>query len=808
MGRKKDKKIRQKREKKPQHSQALRDLLGFVLFGMALFTGLSLWSYHPNDPSLSTYISGQELVHNIGGLWGSYVADVLMQIFGYASYFLPLYLFVCVWAVVFSPHFLSSSRRVFGLVILSFSTTFLGGLAQPNPEHMPYWGGALGMLYRNVGINKMGFYGALVLASTLMMISFRLSFGLSISLMVKVLTRFGQACVRSLKELCQKSWNLMQDFYAMLASIASKEGRKIEQSMEQVFQSQENVIPIKQKLRIQNSKEKKIQEAKKEKEQSLSLEDGIKSLKNLSIVFPNKKEKLDEHSNLPSRERTTTEVEEKNTSVFTLPDVDLLDDPKVEEIKIDKNELLENAHILENKLKDFGVHGKVVEVQPGPVVTMYEFEPAPGVKVNQITRLNDDLTLALKAMSVRIALLPGKAVIGIEVANRKRQVVYFKEIIGDSIFTKRSSKLSFAIGKDISGMPFVGDLRKMPHLLVAGATGAGKSVSINSMICSVLYKSTPEDVRMILVDPKMLELSLYDHIPHLLLPVVTDPRKASAALRWAVSEMERRYRMMAHLGVRNIEGYNVKVLEYLKNQSHTESQPAFDGLAQEDKVSPDEHTGKLPFIMIVIDELADLMMVAGREVEESIIRLAQMARAAGIHLLLATQRPSVDVITGVIKANMPSRISFQVSSKIDSRTILDANGAELLLGAGDMLFLPPGTSKIERIHGAFVTDEEVERITSFWKKQANPEYNEEILKPIDDEHSLSVEGDSEEDQMYYKALELVRDHGQASISMIQRRLRIGYNRAARLVERMDDEGFLAPGESGKPREILQSRFQG
>ncbi|MEZ4704356.1 MAG: DNA translocase FtsK 4TM domain-containing protein [Bdellovibrionota bacterium] len=807
MAKKSKKAVSSKPSQKNIH-HPVRDLVGFALFAVALFLVFSLWSYHPNDPSLSTNISGQEVIHNIGGLWGSYLADVLMQLFGYVSYFLPAFVLVAVWAVVFFPDWLSSSRRAFGLFLLSMGTACCAGLFEPDPQILPHWGGAVGIYYRQFALSKLGFWGGSVAAISLVFISFSLSFGLKISTLVLGMKQSCSWLLKQSKQGMTFVGSYVHQLSQHISELLTREQKHVDEGMREIFQDQHNVIPIKQKLRIQNSKETQVVAPKATAVETKAPQEKIPAeIRDLSIVFPTREEKQ-EQDGLPSRSKETSDEKEKTTSSFALPNVDLLDEPQAQDVSIDKDELLENAQILENKLKDFGVHGKVVEVQPGPVVTMYEFEPAPGVKVNQITRLNDDLTLALKAMSVRIALLPGKSVIGIEVANRKRQVVYFKDIIGDSIFTKSASKLTFAMGKDISGMPFVGDLRKMPHLLVAGATGAGKSVSINSMICSVLYKSTPEDVRMILVDPKMLELSLYDHIPHLLLPVVTDPRKASAALRWAVSEMERRYRMMAHLGVRNIEGYNVKVLKYLQDKNVLEDQPTFDGLAQEDRVSPDEHTGKLPLIMIVIDELADLMMVAGREVEESIIRLAQMARAAGIHLLLATQRPSVDVITGVIKANMPSRISFQVSSKIDSRTILDANGAELLLGAGDMLFLPPGTSKIERIHGAFVTDEEVERITSFWKKQANPEYNEDILKPLDDESSLSVEGASEEDQLYYKALELVRDHGQASISMIQRRLRIGYNRAARLVERMDDEGFLAPGEMGKPREVLHSRFQG
>ncbi|HFB83965.1 MAG TPA: DNA translocase FtsK, partial [Thermodesulfatator sp.] len=438
--------------------------------------------------------------------------------------------------------------------------------------------------------------------------------------------------------------------------------------------------------------------------------------------------------------------------------------------------LLARARVLEEKLSDFGVSGRVTEVCPGPVITVYEFEPAPGIKINRVTNLADDLALALKAESVRVlGPIPGKSVVGIEVANPEREIVYLKEIIASEPFRHSPSPLTVALGKDVSGQPVVADLLKMPHLLIAGATGTGKSVCLNAMIISLIYKSTPERLRFLMIDPKRIELSIYDGIPYLLHPVVIEPKNATRALRWAVREMERRYSLLEEAGSRNLESYNEEAEE------------------------------RLPYLVIVIDELADLMLVSSKEVEEALTRLAQMARAAGIHLLVATQRPSVDVLTGIIKANFPARISFQVSSKTDSRTILDTGGAERLLGSGDMLFLPPGTSRLERIHGAFVSEKEVKRVVEFLKSQGPPEYKEDILAQIDVPEGAGEEDDLFEDEKYDEAVEIVIRTGQASISMLQRRLRIGYNRAARLIERMEKEGIVGPSDGVKPRPVLGRR---
>jgi S-DNA-T family DNA segregation ATPase FtsK/SpoIIIE len=476
---------------------------------------------------------------------------------------------------------------------------------------------------------------------------------------------------------------------------------------------------------------------------------------------------------------------------YRLPPLSLLSDPSGTAKQMTEEEWVAQSRILERKLLDFDVEGKVTQVHPGPVVTMFEFEPAPGIKLNRITNLSDDLALAMKAMQVRIvAPLPGKSTVGIEIPNVLREEVLLKEILSSPSFNQIGSKLRLALGKDIFGNPVSADLATMPHLLIAGSTGSGKSVGLNGMILSLLYSATPSEVKLLMIDPKMLEFSLYDGIPHLVAPVIVRAKGASDALKKMVAEMQRRYQLLAEKGVRNIEAYN----KLLKDAPLV---PQAEEAAPGGK-PPLEH-GPLPYIVILIDELADLMMVAPRDVEDSITRLAQMARAAGIHLILATQRPSVDVITGVIKANFPARIAYCVSSKIDSRTILDANGAEQLLGKGDMLYLSAGTGKIVRVHGAYVSEEEIKKVTTFVKEQASPHYESSLSEeePAQEDPSLS-----ERDDLYEQARELVISTGQASASFIQRRMRVGYPRAARMIEMMEEDGVIGPAIGGKPREIL------
>jgi S-DNA-T family DNA segregation ATPase FtsK/SpoIIIE len=463
-----------------------------------------------------------------------------------------------------------------------------------------------------------------------------------------------------------------------------------------------------------------------------------------------------------------------STGEYRLPGIGLLDKVDLLGNEVDLEHYYAVSKKLEDKLRDFGISGKVEGISPGPVVTTYEFAPAPGIKITRIVSLADDLAMGLKAESVRIVgSIPGKAALGIEIPNPQREIVYIRDILSSETFKNSASRLTLGLGKDVVGQPVVTDLAKMPHLLIAGATGSGKSVGINSIICSILFKSTPDEVRFLLIDPKRIELSGYEDIPHLLHPVVVDPKMANRALQWAVREMERRYMLLDEMRVKSFASYNQ--------------------VAEE----------KLPLIVIVVDELADLMMISSREVEESIARLAQMARAAGMHLILATQRPSVDVLTGLIKANFPTRISFKVFSKVDSRTILDMSGAEHLLGDGDSLFMPPGKARMQRIHGTYISEKETERVIEFLKEQGTARYDESVLVAVEEENGdYNGIGDDEYDEKYDEAVALVCESGQASISMVQRRLRVGYNRAARMIEIMEKEGIVGPSDGSKPREVL------
>jgi len=481
--------------------------------------------------------------------------------------------------------------------------------------------------------------------------------------------------------------------------------------------------------------------------------------------------------------RVEEEFEEEDFQVtpvtsgeYRLPSIGLLDKVESGDSEVDLEHYYAVSKKLEDKLRDFGISGKVEGISPGPVVTTYEFAPAPGIKITRIVSLADDLAMGLKAESVRIiGSIPGKAALGIEIPNPQREIVYIRDIISSETFKNSSSRLTIGLGKDVVGQPVIADLAKMPHLLIAGATGSGKSVGINSIICSILFKSTPDEVRFLMIDPKRIELSGYEDIPHLLHPVVVDPKMANRALQWAVREMERRYMLL--------------------DEKRVKSFASFNQVAEDDE--------KLPLIVIVVDELADLMMISSREVEESIARLAQMARAAGMHLILATQRPSVDVLTGLIKANFPTRISFKVFSKVDSRTILDTGGADHLLGDGDSLFMPPGKARMQRIHGTYISEKETERVIEFLKEQGTARYDESVLEAVEEENGENNSiGQDEYDEKYDEAVALVCESGQASISMVQRRLRVGYNRAARMIEIMEKEGIVGPSDGSKPREVL------
>ncbi|MGQ9695515.1 MAG: DNA translocase FtsK [Thermodesulfobacteriota bacterium] len=716
-----------------------REILGILFAALGILLALSLISYNPDDPSFNNQPSEPRQPTNLVGFAGSYMADICFQIFGLISLIWPL-LFIIMAFKSFRPEI----KPFKGIKLAALLGLLLAGmgilslvLGKISFQGMPLEsGGAFGYFLRRIAEKYLNISGAYLLFAVVLIISLMVLTNLSWIEIGRSLGLGTQFLLRKLTNL-SKSW-------------PRKKGKKLKPS-------------------------------EREGEKELPL-----------IV---KQEPPEQPPPIPDKQEHFTFLDSRGS--YVLPPLSLLEDPEQKEIKIDKDSLLANAKILEKRLAEFGVEGRVIEVRPGPVITMYEYEPAPGVKINKIVSLSDDLALALRAISVRIvAPIPGKAAVGIEIPNSLREPVYLKDILASEEFTDSESKLTLALGKDIFGTPFVTNLAKMPHLLVAGATGTGKSVSLNSMVCSILYKADPEEVKFLMIDPKRLELSVYDGIPHLLHPVVYDPKAAAQVLRWATEEMEIRYRLMAEKGVRNIERYNQKVDKELKEARKK------GGVLLPETEGLEERTGEnltlLPYIVIVIDELADLMMVSARDVEASLTRLAQMARAAGIHLLIATQRPSVDVLTGVIKANFPTRISFQVSSKTDSRTILDANGAEHLLGSGDMLFLPPGTSRLVRVHGAYVSEGEILRVVEFWKKQGKPVYDHTILKSK--EEALEAETDGY-DEMYDQAVALVAESRQASISMLQRRLRVGYNRAARMIERMEKEGIVGPADGSKPREV-------
>jgi S-DNA-T family DNA segregation ATPase FtsK/SpoIIIE len=738
-----------RKDTKETHS-LLEEIIGMLVVAVSLFYFVTLFTHNPSDPSLNSYSTDGKEVRNLGGVVGAYLSDISLQAFGSASFIIPLLTTVIGIALLLKKRInIKQARKLTGLVMLLLSTATLLSLFKLSGFNFVKGGGFVGDLIASTLSQYINYVGAYLFAILGITLSFMLSTGIS-------MLHVSASGIKLLLALTRKTLRAVKD-------ISSKY--------------------IERYKRRKDTRQQIKQEAAKKKSSPTI------------IVEPKKAEEKKKTPKESQEDFPFMDMEAKEG--VPLPPVSLLDAVEKSGQGIDKESILMNSRILEKKLRDFGIDGEIKEVHPGPVITMYEFVPAPGVKVNKIVNLTDDLTMALSAISIRIvAPIPGKAVVGIEIPNKIRETVHFKEILCSEEFSKSKSLLTLALGEDIAGQTLVANLAKMPHLLVAGATGAGKSVSVNAMICSILYKATPEDVRLIMVDPKMLELSIYDGIPHLLLPVVTDPKKAALALRWGVSEMERRYKLLSETGVKNITSFNQLV----------KKTPLFTRI-NEDGEEEEVTLEKLPYIVIVIDELADLMMVASKEVEESITRLAQMARASGIHLILATQRPSVDVITGIIKANFPARISFQVSSKIDSRTILDSNGAESLLGAGDMLFLSGGASKLVRVHGAYISEAETHRIVKFLKKVGGqPVYDETILKPKQEQNGAG-EGDEDFDEKYDEAVAIVSDAGTASISMIQRRMRIGYNRAARMIERMEEEGVVGPSDgTSKGREVLVSRI--
>ena len=710
----------------------LNEIKGIVLVAVALIILASLISFTPFD--LKFYTSHPNIPpKNLIRTFGAYLAGFLLLLFGWSAYIIPI--FILFLGIKLFRHKGIDLRlpRILGMVTLLLSLSSLIGISLSNDAIAFSRAGFLGFIISHFVIAYFGSLGGYITFITLSI--------LSLALVTDIL----------ISTFFSKILNRMQSFINPMLNFRFKFKGKVRQ------QRQASLLNEKKEPLLQVGKPKIVVP------QTISREPLLKpSLTSKPKIQIKAK---------PQESEIKVRTQELQIGDYHLPSLELVDSPPPLESRQIKEDLEANARILEETLGDFSVSVKVTDIERGPVITRYELEPAPGVKLNRIVALSDDIALAMKAQSVRVvAPIPGKARVGVEVPNIQSSMVYLKEVLTSAEFQKSGSKLTLALGKDIAGYPVVTDLADMPHLLIAGTTGSGKTVCVNSLILSMLFRSTPNELKLLMVDPKMVELAPFNGLPHLLCPVVTDAKKAAVALNWVVNEMEQRYQLLAKVGARNIEAYNEK---------------------QE----------KIPYIVIIIDELADLMVVSRDQIENAITRLAQLSRAVGIHLILATQRPSVDVITGVIKANFPARISFKVASKVDSRTVLDMNGADKLLGKGDMLFLRPGQEKLTRAQGSLITDKEIERVVDFIKSQAEPVYDEDILK--EQQKSALVNG--EKDELYDEAVRIIMESNQASVSILQRRLRLGYTRAARIIDMMEQDGLIGPFEGSKPRKIVADR---
>ena len=760
----------------------LRESVFIVLLGLGLISFISLVSYDITDPGFSTTGTSVEL-NNYIGLFGAYFSSFLFSFFGLASYFLPL-LFLSAGINLISSDRKKINGSVIVIRVLSFFVLLLSSSTLFSihigingfPEGS---GGVLGLLVSAWFIESLGLTGSTVILVAMILSFMPLMIGFS---WLKVGDFIGIHLLYLMKKIADTLSKLL---YAIQGRL--KENAKKKEQVPQKDPIESIKKPLKEKV-VQ-----KIKQSAKKKETNIKIEKSAPPI---------------EESKRASEQRQVKMFDSSTDSI--IPDLNLLNEAPAQQQGASKESIEALSSLLELKLKDFGIIATVEEVLKGPIVTRFEINPAAGVKVSQISNLSKDLARSLSVSSVRVVeVIEGKSFIGIEIPNETRDLVTLGEILRSRTFEDYSSSLTIALGKDIAGNPIVADLQKMPHLLIAGTTGSGKSVGINAIIISLLYKSTPRNVRMILIDPKMLELSVYEGIPHLLCPVVTDMKQAANALRWCVVEMERRYKLMSKLKVRNLKGLNQKIEDAIASGKPIKD-PLFDPKKEvqttENIEAPDLEP--LPNIVVVVDELSDLMIQVGKKVEQLISRLAAKARASGIHMIIATQRPSVDVITGLIKANIPSRIAFQVSAKVDSRTILDQMGAENLLGNGDMLYIPPGSSTPGRVHGAFVSDEEVNAVSDDLQSKSQPIFNDEVTSgqldtPIPgDAPSSGGEGDSESDPLFDEAVALVTESRNASISSVQRKLRIGYNRAARIVEKMEEIGSVGELESNGRREVL------
>ncbi len=756
----------------PTENNRLNELIGFVGITIAILVALALISYSPHDPSFN--VSAETSVLHSARNWigpvGAYGSDLLFQGFGYAAFLLPMGMFIMGMRWFRSELLESPVIKIVGsslLVLMLPAMLTLWHIPEVRGAIPP--GGLLGHLVSTGLLAGFNTVGANVVALAIFFVALFLT------------TKFSFIETHETLRGPLGKLNVIGPLKERIAIWReTREERRMQERLAKIKSQGRPPIPSQSVAEVDGSavtEEDEREDSEREEPE-----------RSRSIIFRNVEEKKSQ-SKPPSSPKIA-----KGATSFRLPSPDLLR-PAPRHEKIEEDELKECAHAIEQKCQEFDVSGRVTQINPGPVVTTYEFKPEAGIKYSRITGLADDLCLALKAESILIERIPGKSTVGIEVPNANRQTIALREQIESAEFVNSPSKLTLALGKDLIGRNRVSDLCQMPHLLIAGSTGTGKSVFLNSLILSMLYKGTPDELKLVMIDPKRLELGLYEDIPHLLAPVVTDPKVASNVLRNATREMESRLKLLAARGVRNIDQYN---RTFQKGQS----------LSLFDETENTEHK-PLPYIVIVIDELADLMMVDTTNVEESITRLAQMARAVGIHLILATQRPSVDVITGLIKANFPARISFRVASKVDSRTILDANGAESLLGRGDMLYLPAGSARLNRMHGPYVTEDEITAVCDHWRSQAKAVYNERLLEAPKEENAAGPDGEPEgeavDDDLYQEAVRVVCEAGRASTSTLQRRLRIGYGRAARLIDIMEKDGIVGPPDGTKPREVLKAK---
>ena len=750
-------------------SRRVSEFLGVVLFATALFWLVALATYDPGDPVWFFSTGGQDPPANFAGRVGAFLAELSYQVVGFTAYLLPVVLVTLGWHYFWCRPIPAVYTKVIGLVVtLGCAASFLSlafGVDTATARTFRA-GGYVGGWLADLLAEYLNRTGSIIVILTLLFLALILTTQLSFG-------RLFLATGSAIATTSTRATRLLRGWWASRRRERERQG-VLQKHLDKTGASSARTEVL---AKAAPARQAKTRARPRRPDPAPAI--GARQPESLPLPLP-----------LPLPEPASKTPAERRQGAFTLPPLSLLD-PPCEQHKFDERELMDNARLLADKCREFSVEGSVAQIHPGPVVTTFEFKPDPGVKYSKVTGLADDLCLAMQAESVLIERLPGKSTVGIQIPNRLREQISLRQMLESEPYRRSSSKLTLALGRTIHGEPVVGDLATMPHLLIAGSTGTGKSVALNAMLTSILYRATPEDVRLILIDPKRLELGMYEDIPHLLTPVVVEPKLAANALRWAVREMEERYKQLAAEGVRNLEQYNRNVRRELQEQPRKRTRTGSDANAG-------NTPAPLASIVLAIDELADLMMIARNEVEESIARLAQMARAVGIHLILATQRPSVDVITGLIKANLPSRIAFRVSSKVDSRTILDGNGAEQLLGRGDMLYLPPASSRVVRVHGPYISEQETARVCGFLRKQGSPAYDTEITAQDKPTEAVAFG----KDDLYEEAARLVVAAGQASISYLQRRLRIGFSRAARLVDMMEADGLVSAGSGGKAREVL------